>query len=62
MCLTLLDVLYCYLEDWRHEDRQTSEDEDKDTSDSLFPEEETITKITIFVFENVHYCSKCWGW
>ncbi len=56
MCLTLLDVSYCYLEDWRHEDRQTSEDEDKDTSDSLFPEEETITKITIVFFENIHYC------
>lgn len=38
-------ALYCYLEDRRHEHRQTGEKEDKDTSDSLFPEEERITKI-----------------
>lgn len=47
VCLTLLDALYRYLEDRGHENRQTGEKEDKDTSDSLFPEEETITKIQI---------------
>jgi len=41
-----MDALYHYLEDRGHEDRQTGEKEDKDTSDSLFPEE-TITKCKI---------------